>query len=60
MISHQFPSCNGGDGQERKDRLQSFLRVGHFELFGRRAKAGDPVGLRNLEQLARHALFREY
>lgn len=38
----------------------SFLRVGHFELFGRRARKGDAVGKRQLEQLARHALFREY
>mmetsp|Transcript_61469 Transcript_61469/g.116107 ORF Transcript_61469/g.116107 Transcript_61469/m.116107 type:complete len:516 (-) Transcript_61469:183-1730(-) len=38
----------------------SFLRVGHFELYGRRAARGDVVGKRELEQLARHALFREY
>eukprot|EP00928_Gymnodinium_smaydae_P000578 TRINITY_DN10218_c0_g1_i1.p1 TRINITY_DN10218_c0_g1~~TRINITY_DN10218_c0_g1_i1.p1 ORF type:complete len:353 (-),score=34.56 TRINITY_DN10218_c0_g1_i1:120-1151(-) len=38
----------------------SFLRVGHFELFGRRARRGDEVGKRELEQLAKHALFREY
>eukprot|EP00931_Biecheleriopsis_adriatica_P087372 TRINITY_DN61859_c0_g1_i1.p1 TRINITY_DN61859_c0_g1~~TRINITY_DN61859_c0_g1_i1.p1 ORF type:complete len:437 (+),score=92.31 TRINITY_DN61859_c0_g1_i1:96-1313(+) len=38
----------------------SFLRVGHFDLFGRRARTGDKVGLQQLEQLARHALFRDY
>lgn len=38
----------------------SFLRVGHFELFARRARRGDKTGLQQLEQLARHALFREY
>ena len=43
---------------------RSFLRVGHFELYGRRARSGPSAstsnGLRNLEQLARHALWREY
>ena len=39
---------------------RSFLRVGHFELFGRRARAGKAGARRELEQLARHALAREY
>jgi len=38
----------------------SFIRVGHFELFGRRARSGDVVGRKQLEQLSRHALSREY
>jgi uncharacterized protein YdiU (UPF0061 family) len=39
---------------------RSFLRVGQFELYGRRASRREPDGLRQLEQLARHALRREY
>ena len=38
----------------------SFIRVGSFELYGRRAAAGDAIGLRQLEQLTKHALSREY
>ncbi|EKX42962.1 hypothetical protein GUITHDRAFT_95515 [Guillardia theta CCMP2712] len=39
----------------------SFLRVGHLDLFARRAEvAPTPDGLRQLEQLISHALFREY
>ena len=39
----------------------SFLRVGHFELFGRRARKGRrPNARHELEQLARHAIFRDY
>ena len=39
----------------------SFLRVGHLDLFARRAEvAPAPDGLRQLEQLISHALFREY
>eukprot|EP01062_Namystynia_karyoxenos_P025948 TRINITY_DN20311_c0_g1_i1.p1 TRINITY_DN20311_c0_g1~~TRINITY_DN20311_c0_g1_i1.p1 ORF type:complete len:643 (+),score=191.16 TRINITY_DN20311_c0_g1_i1:98-1930(+) len=38
----------------------SFCRVGHFELFFRRAARGSAEGLEQLKQLARHALFREY
>ncbi|CAE8648561.1 unnamed protein product, partial [Polarella glacialis] len=38
----------------------SFIRVGHFDLFGRRARNGDEVGRQQLEQLARHAMFRDY
>ena len=39
---------------------RSFLRVGQFELYGRRARRGETVGLEELELLARHALSREY
>ena len=38
----------------------SFLRVGQFELYGRRAKKGDQAARAQLEQLTRHALRREY
>ena len=38
----------------------SFLRVGQFELFGRRAARGEATGLAELALLARHALAREY
>lgn len=38
----------------------SFIRVGHFDLFGRRARNGDSQGLEQLRLLAEHALFREY
>eukprot|EP01065_Artemidia_motanka_P015160 TRINITY_DN19029_c0_g1_i1.p1 TRINITY_DN19029_c0_g1~~TRINITY_DN19029_c0_g1_i1.p1 ORF type:complete len:602 (+),score=157.32 TRINITY_DN19029_c0_g1_i1:52-1806(+) len=39
---------------------RSFIRVGHFELFERRAKRGSRDGMDQLQQLAQHALFREY
>mmetsp|Transcript_25666 Transcript_25666/g.82150 ORF Transcript_25666/g.82150 Transcript_25666/m.82150 type:complete len:408 (-) Transcript_25666:474-1697(-) len=61
---------HGGDLHQRErcaitTRVaRSYLRVGHFELFGRRARSGRgeaaSTGTRNLEQLARHALWREY
>eukprot|EP00929_Paragymnodinium_shiwhaense_P103409 TRINITY_DN66899_c0_g1_i1.p1 TRINITY_DN66899_c0_g1~~TRINITY_DN66899_c0_g1_i1.p1 ORF type:complete len:357 (-),score=45.97 TRINITY_DN66899_c0_g1_i1:299-1369(-) len=38
----------------------SFLRVGQFELFGRRARRRDPTGLKELEQLVKHSLWRDY
>lgn len=38
----------------------SFLRVGHLELFSRRAKGGVPGGIEGLERLCRHALKREF
>ena len=38
----------------------SFLRVGHFELYARRAKDGDATGLSELRALALHALEREF
>jgi uncharacterized protein YdiU (UPF0061 family) len=38
----------------------SFLRVGQFELYGRRAARGEAVGRQELALLARHALAREY
>lgn len=38
----------------------SFIRVGHFELFARRARKGDAKGKKELKKLARHALFRDY
>ena len=39
---------------------RSFIRVGQFELFGRRAARGEMTGLAELELLARHTLSREY
>ena len=39
---------------------RSFLRVGQFELYGRRAARGEAQGRADLEALARHALEREY
>ena len=39
---------------------RSFIRVGQFELFGRRAARGEAEGLAELELLARHTLAREY
>jgi uncharacterized protein YdiU (UPF0061 family) len=39
---------------------RSFIRVGQFELFGRRAARGEVTGLAELELLARHAISREY
>jgi len=43
---------------------RSFLRVGHMELFARRARGGllggDAARLRELELLVQHALDREY
>lgn len=40
----------------------SFIRVGHLELFSRRARRAsvDSIAHRQLEQLARHALWREF
>jgi uncharacterized protein YdiU (UPF0061 family) len=40
----------------------SFLRIGHVELFGRRARksAAKSAAHSELEQIVRHALFREY
>ena len=39
----------------------SFLRVGHVELFARRArKAGTAAQVRELRQIVQHALVREY
>ena len=38
----------------------SFLRVGQFELYGRRARRGDADGRRQLELLTRHMLRRDY
>jgi len=40
----------------------SFLRVGHLDLFARRATAegSTPRHLRELEQIVEHAIFREY
>lgn len=37
----------------------SFMRVGHLELFGRRARS-DKSRVKELEQIVEHALFREY
>ena len=57
---------HGGDVTRRERAAittrvaRSFLRVGQFELYGRRARRGEVAGLRQLEQLARHALRREY
>ena len=40
---------------------RSFLRVGHLELFGRRARdAWDGPARRELEQIVRHLIAREY
>ena len=39
---------------------RSLLRVGQFELYGRRAARGEAAGLAELALLARHALAREY
>ena len=39
---------------------RSFVRVGHFELYARRAEEGDATALLELEQLARHAVFRDF
>lgn len=39
---------------------RSFIRVGQFELYGRRARDGNQTALRQLEMLARHTLEREY
>ena len=36
----------------------SFIRVGQFELFGRRAVTGDPKAVQELEQLVVRALVR--
>jgi len=38
----------------------SFLRIGQFELYGRRAAKGNAEGKAQLEMLTRHALEREY
>ena len=41
----------------------SFLRVGHVELFGRRARAGaggEAASLDELRLIVKHAIFREY
>ena len=38
----------------------SFLRVGHLDLFARRAEAGRAGALGELEALVEHALFREF
>jgi uncharacterized protein YdiU (UPF0061 family) len=39
---------------------RSFLRVGQFELYGRRAARGEATGREELALLARHAMQREY
>ena len=38
----------------------SFLRVGHLDLFARRAEADQPGALEELRELVQHALDREY
>jgi len=40
----------------------SFLRIGHIDLFARRASAptATPEQLKQLQQIVEHALFREY
>ena len=38
----------------------SFLRVGHIELFARRAAKGDPLGKEQLLKIVMHAIQREY
>ena len=60
------PERHGGD-MMRAERAAittrvatSFLRVGQFELYGRRARKGDSTALRQLEQITRHAVRREY
>jgi uncharacterized protein YdiU (UPF0061 family) len=64
--AHRPDRESGGDITRRERAAittrvaSSFLRVGQFELYGRRARAGDRVGLQQLEKLARHAIRREY
>ncbi len=38
----------------------SFLRVGHVELFGRRARDGRAASRDELRLIVEHAIFREY
>ena len=38
----------------------SFLRVGHVDLFSRRAETGQPEALEELRELVAHALDREF
>ena len=66
-IGAHRPDRESGGDVTRRERAAittrvatSFLRVGQFELYGRRARRGEAVGLRQLEQLARHAIRREY
>jgi uncharacterized protein YdiU (UPF0061 family) len=60
------PARHGGDVMQEEPcaittrAARSFARVGTFELYGRRARAGDPTGRAQLEQLARHVLWRDY
>lgn len=39
---------------------RSFLRVGHIDLFSRRARQGDEQSLQELKLIIEHALAREY
>lgn len=66
-IGAHRPDRESGGDITRRERTAittrmaaSFLRVGQFELYGRRARGGDQVGVAELEQLARHAIRREY
>jgi len=38
----------------------SFLRVGHVELFGRRARSGGELEMKQLEMIVKHLMVREY
>ena len=60
------PQRHGGDVM-REERCaittrvaRSFVRVGQIELYGRRARRGDPLGFAQLERLVRHVARREY
>ena len=38
----------------------SFIRVGHIELFGRRAAKGNAKAKEQLDLILKHAIWREY
>jgi uncharacterized protein YdiU (UPF0061 family) len=64
--AHRPDRASGGDIMRRERTAittrvsSSFLRVGQFELYGRRARSGSPLGLAQLRQLTLHAIRREY
>ena len=39
---------------------RTFVRVGTFELVGRRARRGEPLAMRDLEALTRYTLRRDF
>ena len=59
-------SKHGGDVYQKEPCAmctrvaRTFVRVGTFELVGRRARRGEPLAMRDLEALTRYTLRRDF